>query len=43
LTGHDAAYASIALDLEGTWLTFDRAAYKRVEPLGICAIPTTRS
>ena len=31
LTGYDACYAALALDLKGCWLTFDKKAHKRVE------------
>ena len=40
ITGYDACYAALAYELDGRWLTFDRAAYTRVEPLGICDIPS---
>ena len=31
LTGYDACYAALALDLKGCWLTFDRKAHKRIK------------
>jgi len=40
LTGYDACYAALAFEIDGRWLTFDRAAHARVEALGICDIPT---
>jgi predicted nucleic acid-binding protein len=39
ITGYDACYAALAFELDGRWLTFDRAAHSRVEALGICDIP----
>ncbi len=35
LTGHDATYAALASSLDGTWVTFDAEAHRRVEGLGI--------
>ena len=35
LTGYDATYAALAGSLSGTWLTFDRAAHRRIEGLGV--------
>ena len=31
LTGYDACYAALALDLKGCWLTFDKKAHKLIE------------
>jgi len=31
LTGYDACYAALALDLKGCWLTFDKKAHARIE------------
>jgi len=31
LTGYDACYAALALDLKGTWLTFDKKAHGLIE------------
>ena len=31
LTGYDACYAALALDLKGCWLTFDKKAQKLIE------------
>lgn len=31
LTGYDACYAALALDLKGCWLTFDEKAQKLIE------------
>jgi predicted nucleic acid-binding protein len=31
LTGYDACYAALALDLKGCWLTFDEKAHKLIE------------
>ena len=42
ITGYDACYAALAFELDGKWLTFDRAAHARVEALGICAVPTAK-
>jgi predicted nucleic acid-binding protein len=39
ITGYDACYAALAFELDGRWLTFDRAAHARVEALGICEVP----
>ena len=30
LTGYDACYAALAEDLQGTWLTFDGKAHRRI-------------
>jgi predicted nucleic acid-binding protein len=35
LTGYDAVYVAVAIHLKGVWLTFDRAAYRRVARLGV--------
>jgi predicted nucleic acid-binding protein len=39
LGGYDACYAALALELRGTWLTFDAAAHARIEALGISEVP----
>ena len=39
LTGYDATYVALAVELRGIWLTFDRAAHERVEFLGCSALP----
>ena len=31
LTGSDACYAALALDLKGCWLTFDKKAYRQIQ------------
>lgn len=31
LTGYDACYAALALDLKGCWLTYDKKAHKLIE------------
>ena len=31
LTGYDACYAALALDLKGCWLTFDKKAYRQIQ------------
>jgi len=31
LTGYDACYAALALDLRGCWLTYDKRAHKLIE------------
>lgn len=31
LTGYDACYAALALDLKGCWLTFDRKAHESIK------------
>ena len=31
LTGYDACYAALALDLKGCWLTFDQKAHRLIE------------
>ena len=31
LTGYDACYAALALDLSGIWLTFDKKAHRQIE------------
>ena len=35
LTGYDACYAALALDLKGCWITFDDKAHRRIETLGV--------
>lgn len=39
LTGYDACYAALALEMGGTWVTFDVAAHERLAPLGISRVP----
>jgi predicted nucleic acid-binding protein len=39
LTGDDAAYAALAIELGGQWLTFDEAAANRLAGLDVCRIP----
>jgi len=31
LTGYDACYAALALDLKGNWLTFDKKAHRLIQ------------
>lgn len=40
VTGYDACYAALALELEATWLTFDNAAARRLASLDICRTPS---
>jgi predicted nucleic acid-binding protein len=35
LTGYDASYAALALDLGGCWITFDEKAHRRIEADGV--------
>lgn len=35
LTGYDACYAALAMQLKGTWLTFDGKAHARVARKGV--------
>lgn len=35
LTGYDACYAALAMQLKGTWLTFDAKAHGRVVQKGV--------
>ncbi|MBU2649109.1 type II toxin-antitoxin system VapC family toxin [bacterium] len=35
LTGYDACYAALAMDLDGCWLTFDKKAHQKIEKKGI--------
>jgi predicted nucleic acid-binding protein len=35
LTGYDACYAALALNLKGCWLTFDKKAHEVIEKDGI--------
>jgi predicted nucleic acid-binding protein len=40
LTGYDAVYAALAMELEGTWLTFDRKAHNCIQDEGISHLLT---
>ncbi|MEI8172082.1 MAG: type II toxin-antitoxin system VapC family toxin [Deltaproteobacteria bacterium] len=35
LTGYDACYAALALELKGSWLTFDEKAHRAIEKEGL--------
>ena len=35
LTGYDACYAALAMDLGGCWLTFDKKAHRMIEKEGV--------
>ncbi len=35
LTGYDACYAALALELKGSWLTFDEKAHRTIEAEGL--------
>jgi predicted nucleic acid-binding protein len=35
LTGYDACYAALAVDLDGCWLTFDKKAHRMIEKEGV--------
>lgn len=35
LTGYDASYAALAEQVGGRWLTFDKAAHRRLEASGV--------
>lgn len=39
LTAYDAAYAALAIEIGGEWLTFDEAAARRLAGLDVCRIP----
>ncbi len=39
LTGYDACYAALAVELDGKWLTFDVTAGRRLSALDVCRIP----
>jgi len=38
LTGYDACYAALALDLKGIWLTFDKKAHVLIEKDGVSCL-----
>lgn len=38
LTGYDACYAALALDLKGCWLTYDKKAHQRIEMEGVSCL-----
>lgn len=38
LTGYDACYAALAVELKGCWLTFDRKAHGLIEKDGISCL-----
>ena len=38
LTGYDACYAALALDLKGYWLTFDKKAHEVIEKDGVSCL-----
>jgi predicted nucleic acid-binding protein len=40
LTGYDATYAALAVELPATWLTFDEEAHRRIAGAGISQIAT---
>jgi predicted nucleic acid-binding protein len=40
LTGYDASYAALAVELPATWLTLDEEAHRRMEPVGISRLAT---
>ena len=35
LTAYDACYAALARELQGSWLTYDRKAHRRIRRLGV--------
>ncbi len=35
LTGYDACYAALAMELRGSWLTFDEQAHRRLADSGV--------
>ncbi len=39
LSGYDACYAALALELNAAWLTFDQAAHDRIASAGISRVP----
>lgn len=39
LTGYDACYAALAVELGAVWLTFDTAACHRLAALDVCRTP----
>jgi predicted nucleic acid-binding protein len=38
LTGYDACYAALALDLKGCWLTFDKKAHQLIKGEGVSCL-----
>jgi predicted nucleic acid-binding protein len=40
LSGYDAAYAALAMEVKGRWLTLDETAHRRVDALGISELAT---
>jgi len=38
LTGYDACYAALALDLKGYWLTFDKKAHEVIKKDGVSCL-----
>jgi predicted nucleic acid-binding protein len=38
LTGYDACYAALALDLKGSWLTFDKKAHLLIKKDGVSCL-----
>ncbi len=38
LTGYDACYAALALDLRGCWLTYDKKAHQLIEMEGVSCL-----
>lgn len=40
LTGYDATYAALAMELKGTWLTFDKKAHNCIKDEGISTLLT---
>lgn len=39
ISGYDACYAALAVEFDGVWLTFDRAAHERLAGTGVSRIP----
>jgi len=39
LSGYDACFAALAMDLGGVWLTLDGAAHRRLAALGVSRVP----
>ena len=42
LTGYDAAYAALAKEVNGIWLTFDRKAHNRIKDEGLSHLLTDK-
>ena len=38
LTGYDACYAALALDLKGCWITYDKKAHQLIEMEGVSCL-----